>query len=431
MFLTVKSISVIYSPINQDNTFTNGDFISGQVILDVAKETEMQSLSIKIKGKADVQWSEHYGKTTVVYSDKEKFYSMERFFVREDKSHGNDHELLKDPSGQAYSSVVAPGRHVYPFVFQLPQQNYPPSFKGSAGKIVYTLMTKLCRSLRVSSKAAADFHYVPKPDLQNPELLAPQYGTIDKQMKLFTSGSVAMNLKTEKTGYYLDEGLKVLAEIQNNSSRAIKPKYYLYEKHSFLAKGKRRIHTHDILKEEGEPIEQKTNKNVTKVLTIPPSLSASIFNCRIIKVEYRLRVCLDVPYASDPEIKFPIVLLPPQTTSGAKCPSNSDFGIWNQQAGGSLYPNTPPMAPGQFGASGNYGPSPGQFGTPGNSGPSGQYAAPGYVGPLSQFAPPGYPGPPAQLHPPVSNFQQSDASALPPYQDYQLYPHIPDETKKS
>ncbi|KAI7813738.1 hypothetical protein IRJ41_024941, partial [Triplophysa rosa] len=424
---TVKSISVIYSSINQNNTFTNGDFLSGQVILDVAKETQMQSLSITIKGKADVQWSEHYGKTTVVYSDKEKFYSMERFFVREDKSHDR--------------SVVAPGRHVYPFVFQLPQQNYPPSFKGSAGKIVYTLKTKLCRSVRVSSKAKAEFHYVPKPEPQNPELLAPQYGARDKQMKLFTSGSVAMNIKTEKTGYYLDEGLKVLAEIQNNSSRAIKPKYCLYEKHSFFARSKRRIHTHDILKEEGEPIEQKTNKNITKVLTIPPSLSASIFNCRIIKVEYRLRVCLDVPYASDPEIKFPVVLLPPQTSSGAKGPSNSDFGIWNQQAGGSAYPNAPPMAPGQFGTPANYGPSPGQFGASGNygpspgqfgnSGPPGQYAAPGYAGPLSQFAPPGYPGPPAQLHPPVSNSQQSDPSALPPYQDYQLYPHIPDETKKS
>lgn len=80
MSFTVKSISVIYNPINQ-NTFTNGDFISGQVILDVAKDTQMQSLSIKMKGKAD----EHYGKTTVVYSDKEKFYSTERFFVREDK----------------------------------------------------------------------------------------------------------------------------------------------------------------------------------------------------------------------------------------------------------------------------------------------------------------------------------------------------------
>ncbi|XP_073716624.1 arrestin domain-containing protein 3 isoform X2 [Misgurnus anguillicaudatus] len=436
MSLTVKSISVVYNPVNQNNTFTNGDFISGQIILEVAKDTQMQSLGIKIKGKADVYWTERHGKTTVVYSDKEKYYSIERFFVHEDKKH--EHALLKDPSGQPYCAVVGPGRHVYPFLFQLPQQNFPPSFKGSAGKIVYSLKAKLSRSMRISSTATAEFHYVPRPELSNPELMAPQYGSKDKQMKFFTSGSVSMNIRTEKMGYYLDEGLKVLAEIQNNSSRAIKPKYCLYQKHSFFARGKRRLHTHDIIKEEGEPIEPNTNKNITKVLAIPPSLTVSTLNCRIIKVEYRLRVYLDVPYASDPEIKFPIVFLPPQTTSGARGPSsNSDFGIWNQQAGGSAYPNAPPSAPPapssaplapQFGAPGYSGP-PGQFGAPGYSGPPGQFAASGYSGPPSQFPPPSYPGPPAQQCP--SNPQQPDSSAPPPYQEYQLYPQLPDDTKKS
>jgi len=86
------------------------------------------------------------------------------------------------------------------------------------------------------------------------------------------------------------EGLKVLAEVQNNSSRTIKPKYCLYEKHSFFARGKRKLHTHDLFKEEGEPIEPNSRKTVTKVLPIPPSLTVSILNCRILKVEYRLRV---------------------------------------------------------------------------------------------------------------------------------------------
>ncbi|XDV20307.1 hypothetical protein PO909_025656 [Leuciscus waleckii] len=87
MSVTVKNISVIYSPINQNNTFSSGDFISGHVILDLAKDTKMQSLSVKIKGKAEVCWRERH-KSTVVYSDKEKYYSVERFFVRENKTHG-------------------------------------------------------------------------------------------------------------------------------------------------------------------------------------------------------------------------------------------------------------------------------------------------------------------------------------------------------
>uniref|UniRef100_A0A672QF80 Arrestin domain-containing protein 3-like n=1 Tax=Sinocyclocheilus grahami TaxID=75366 RepID=A0A672QF80_SINGR len=407
MSLAVKNISVTYNPISQSNTFTSGDFISGQVILDVAKGTQMQSLSVKIKGKAEVFWTENHSKITVIYSDEEKYFSVEKFFVREDKTHGR--------SNYCCCSIYFPYRH------------FPPTFKGSVGKVVYTLETKLSRSMRISIKDKTEFQYVPRPDVSNPELMVrlQQKSHIYKQMKLFTSGSVSMNINTEKMGYYLGEDLKVLAEFQNNSSRAIKPKYCLYEKHSFFARGKRKLHTQYLLKEEGEFIEPNSKKTVTKVLSIPPSLAISILNCRILKVEYRLRVYLDVPYASDPEIKFPVVILPPQPVSGA---TNSDFGIWNQPPGSNMYTNPPPMAPlatpfnvvgpsGQFGAPGYYGP------------PLHQFPAPGYPGPLGQFAPPSYTGPPGQFGPSVSH--QSDPSAPPPYQEYQLYPQLPDHPEKS
>ncbi len=137
-----------------------------------------------------------------------------------------------------------------------------------------------------------------------------------------------------------------------------------------------------------------------------------------------------MPYALDPEIKFPVVILPPQPVSRA---TNSDFGIWNQPPGSNMYPNPPPMAPlasplnvvgppGQFGAPGYYGPPLNQFPVPGYTGPLGQIAPPCYPGPPGQFAPPSYTGPPGQFGPSVSH--QSDPSAPPPYQEYQLYPQL-------
>lgn len=125
-----------------------------------------------------------------------------------------------------------------------------------------------------------------------------------------------------------------------------------------------------------------------------------------------------MPYASDPEIKLPVVVLPPQSVSGAKSDTNSDFGIWNHPPGGSVNPSLPSMAPPcQFGAASFY------------EAPLNPFPAPGCPGPPAQFAPPSYVGPPGQFGPSVSH--QSDSAAPPPYEEYQLYPHLPDHSKKS
>lgn len=86
------------------------------------------------------------------------------------------------------------------------------------------------------------------------------------------------------------EGINVLATIQNKSNREIKPKYCIYRKHSFFAKGKRRLDTKDLFKEVGEAIPPSASQTVKRVITIPHDVEPSILNCKILKAEYRLRV---------------------------------------------------------------------------------------------------------------------------------------------
>ncbi|XP_045891242.1 arrestin domain-containing protein 3-like isoform X3 [Micropterus dolomieu] len=164
-----------------------------------------------------------------------------------------------------------------------PYLDLPSSFKSSSGKIVYTLEANLSRSMRVDSKANAQFTLIHKENLNSdPLLMTPQHSTIDKKMKLFTSGTVGMDVNIERTGFHQGEGMK----------------------------GKRKVETRNILKEVGDAIPPSAGQTVTRTITISPTTCVSILNCNIIKVEYRLRVYLDVKYASDPEIKFPIVILP-------------------------------------------------------------------------------------------------------------------------
>uniref|UniRef100_A0A3B3USH3 Arrestin C-terminal-like domain-containing protein n=2 Tax=Poecilia TaxID=8080 RepID=A0A3B3USH3_9TELE len=86
------------------------------------------------------------------------------------------------------------------------------------------------------------------------------------------------------------EELSVSLRIQNNSPHDIKPKYSIYKKTSYFARKKRKCQTKVIVNEVGTPIPPSASENVTKVLTIPKDVKPSIHNCKIIKVEYRLKV---------------------------------------------------------------------------------------------------------------------------------------------
>lgn len=89
------------------------------------------------------------------------------------------------------------------------------------------------------------------------------------------------------------EQMTVKIDVVNNSSRTVKPKFILYQKQSFFASKKKTVRTKALLKEKGDPIKPSTKETVMsqhKVLNIPADISVSILNCRVLKVEYRLKV---------------------------------------------------------------------------------------------------------------------------------------------
>uniref|UniRef100_A0A4W4EQT8 Arrestin C-terminal-like domain-containing protein n=1 Tax=Electrophorus electricus TaxID=8005 RepID=A0A4W4EQT8_ELEEL len=266
----LTSLIITHDPVKESNTFANDDNISGRITLEVSKETRVESFFIKAKGKASVLWSERYN-----------------------------------------SKIVTPGIHVYPFTFQHPHEVMPASFTGYHGKVVYFLEAKLCRSMHIPSKHEL-FHVTFLTLLTQ----IPQYGNREKKKKFFDSRCITMNICTEKMGYCLGKTHRI--DVENNSSRTVKPKFCLYQKQSFFAMKRRKVRNKILLKEEGDPIGPSTKQSMTKVLNIPKDISVSILSCKVLKVEYRLKVSLDVKFASDPEIKLPVVLFsPPSLTQKA------------------------------------------------------------------------------------------------------------------
>uniref|UniRef100_A0A4W5MAU7 Arrestin-like N-terminal domain-containing protein n=1 Tax=Hucho hucho TaxID=62062 RepID=A0A4W5MAU7_9TELE len=70
--------------------FTSGDCLTGQITVDVSKETKIKSLTFLAKGKATVRWTEHYGQyTTVVYYASEKYFKIENNILKKGRGNGN------------------------------------------------------------------------------------------------------------------------------------------------------------------------------------------------------------------------------------------------------------------------------------------------------------------------------------------------------
>ncbi|KAM6930314.1 arrestin domain-containing protein 3-like [Xenentodon cancila] len=294
--MTIKTFQIEYDAINSKNTFTNGDTINGRIILEVSKETRIQSLVFMAKGKAWVCWHEQHGETNHVYWADEKYYSIKHHILRESRQDGTE--------------VIGKGRHLFPFSFNIPNRKMPSTFKTSTGKIVHKIKAELKQSMKLSKTTKVHYTFISKADMDTPGLMEPQHDSKDKSLA-FGSGNVSMDVYTKRMGYRPGENLSVTVKINNRSSRSVKPKFVLYEKKSYFAQGHRKVHTKNIYKDKGDAVDSTSGKStVTKALPIPGTLPPSLLNCSIIRLEYKLKIYLDIKCALDPAIKLPIVILP-------------------------------------------------------------------------------------------------------------------------
>ncbi|KAF7650842.1 hypothetical protein LDENG_00119690 [Lucifuga dentata] len=302
IFDKLKKFDIVFDSLEVDSppVFSSGDVVSGRVVLELKTESRVDSLKLHAEGFAKVHWTESRsaGSSTAYtqnYSDEVEYLNRREV-------------LLQADNGEV--TILPAGRHEFPFSFQLPEETLVTSFEGKHGSIRYWVKVKLHRPWTTVKKIKKEFTVIEPIDINTPTLLAPQAGTKDKMARAWyrNFGQVSVTAKIDRKGYTPGEVIPVFAEFDNSTSRSVVPKAYITQTQTFIARGTMKQKRSVVATLCGDIVGARCRETWHgRAIKIPP-VGPSILQCRIIKVEYTLKVCVDVPGTSKLCLELPLVI---------------------------------------------------------------------------------------------------------------------------
>uniref|UniRef100_A0A8C5Y4V2 Arrestin domain containing 2 n=1 Tax=Microcebus murinus TaxID=30608 RepID=A0A8C5Y4V2_MICMU len=279
--------------------FSGGQAVVGRVLLELAGPARVGALKLRARGRARVHWTESRSAgSSTAYTQS---YS-ERVEVVSHRA-----TLLAPDTGEA--TTLPPGRHEFPFSFQLPP-TLVTSFEGKHGSVRYCIKATLHRPWVPARRAKKVFTVIEPVDINTPALLAPQAGAREKEARswYYNQGLVSLSAKIERKGYTPGEAIPIFAEIDNGSRRPVLPRAALVQTQTFLARGARKQKRAVVASLAGEPVAPGRRALWRgRALRIPP-VGPSILRCRVLHVDYALKVCVDIPGASKLLLELPLVI---------------------------------------------------------------------------------------------------------------------------
>ncbi|XP_069505346.1 arrestin domain-containing protein 2-like [Ambystoma mexicanum] len=301
IFDKVKKFALTLDCPEQDSppVFSGGDTVTGKVLLELVAETKLESLKLHAQGLARVHWTEsRSANSSSAYSQN---YSDSVVYL--------DHQEAILQTDNEAPTVLPAGKHEFPFSFQLPE-TLVTSFEGKHGSVRYWVKAKLHRAWTTVKKVKVDFTVLDPIDVNTPALLAPQAGTKEKNAHAWycSLGQVSLTAKIDRKGYTPGEVIPIFAEIDNSTSKSVVPKAAIIQTQTFIARGTLKQKKTVVATLAGDAVAPRKRETWHgRALKVPP-LSPSITHCRIIRVEYILKVCVEIPSTSKLLLELPLVV---------------------------------------------------------------------------------------------------------------------------
>ncbi|XP_064137035.1 arrestin domain-containing protein 2 isoform X3 [Loxodonta africana] len=252
--------------------FSGGQVMAGRVLLELASAARVGALRLRARGRAQVHWTESRSAGSSTAYTQSYSESVEVVSHRA--------TLLAPDTGE--TTTLPPGRHEFPFSFQLP----PPS--------------PFC-SQDPSDVLRGQARQRP---LQHQSHLTPALGPR-------AAGKEGVHCH-RACGYQhsrlAGEVIPVFAEIDNGTTRPVLPRAAVVQTQTFMARGARKQKRAVVASLVGEPVgPRRRTLWQGRALRIPP-VGPSILHCRVLHVDYALKVCVDIPGTSKLLLELPLVI---------------------------------------------------------------------------------------------------------------------------
>lgn len=312
---SIKKLSISIDRLNERNTFSSGDHVTGNIFFEVTKQTKINTITVALTGTVNIHWSSGGGGGGKRKRHRRHFSAKMEYFSYKC-------EVLQENSAVRRPTKLSPGNHVYPFSCQLPQGDFPSTFHGIHGEIVYSLKVDIHRPWHLSKSCATELNFVHRINTNQPELWAPLSGTNSMRLccLLCASDPLTMKATVEKKAFHPGETVNIICSITNGSFAAATPKARLDQKMTFYTQGRKQHR--EVVKHfksvSGERVPAHTSDVHSEIkLTIPTSAYLTISNCSILEADYQIEVSLCIPAFPDITVLVPIILcdVSPHTNS--------------------------------------------------------------------------------------------------------------------
>ncbi|XP_066268345.1 arrestin domain-containing protein 3-like isoform X2 [Branchiostoma lanceolatum] len=297
---------------NNTDVFMPGQWITGQVTVDLNDEMKMRGIRLNFQGKGHVWWTEdhqvqHEGES---HTEQTTFRADETYFDQEVTVFGK-------ASGQSGDNpTLDAGHHIYPFQCQLPMQGLPTSFEGAHGYIRYSIKGTIDKPWKFDHTTKRAFTVLDMVDLnQEPNAMAPLMGQQSKTLCCLccASGPIELQVQADRSAYCPGEPIIIRGSLENNSSSKITKvtaklkQDVVYHAHHPIHKTR---HDSKTLGEvEGEGCDEGGSVQLNLNLPLPAIPPSNLRSCNIIDLTYILNVSAHIKGAhSSLDLKFPILV---------------------------------------------------------------------------------------------------------------------------